>query len=689
MKIKVCALFLCAVLILGPVMPAYAQEGSGQAGQADQTQAEIKPDTWAAVDGLGRTVNGYGDVGDKRDGKYVGIFYWTWHYEFAKSTKAMNVTEIINEHPEARNDVDNEAWGKGTLGKYFFWDKPIFNYYINTDEYVIREHAELLADAGVDVIFFDCTNGTYLWEDAYRTVYKVFEQARAEGVNTPKISFIMNFGGGKETATQVREVYNDIFKDGKYQDLWFMWEGKPLILAYPDCISEYDLQGPEILDCFTFRYCHPSYYTDDTKIEDRTWGWCSVYPQTKYGIREDGSVEQMTVNVAQNASDNGGPLAMNDYRGGVYGRGYAKGDYSYSYEYQGNQVTINKDTENAYLYGLNFQQQWDYALSVDPDFIFITGWNEWVAIRQKEWGGSPNGFADQYNAEFSRDVEPSDGILKDYFYYQMVSNIRKFKGVTAPDTADKNSGAYKTIDINSTDDQWADVNLSYAHYTNNTWERNSASWRGIKKYQYSTMRNDLELFKVAYDNENVYFLAQTAGDITDPSGPSWMHLYIDTDPTGSSPNWEGFEYIVNRVSPSGGECSVERSDGGWNFIEAGKGKISVSGNRLQLSIPRETLGLTDKDGKIPAFNFKWTDNTIEPDTTEDTGNILDFYKYGDAAPGGRFMFSFNTEYVAPPDSGSGLLGLPWYIWTCIGVAAAAVTAAVVTVAVRRGKKSVA
>ena len=680
---KMFALFLSAMLLLCFAIPAYAADGS----------AEVKPNTWAAVDGLGRTVNGYKDAGDVREGKFVGIFYWTWHYDFAKNTQAMNVTDIINANPEARNDYTHAAWGRGTGGKYFFWDKPVFNYYINTDEYVIREHAELLADAGIDVIIFDCTNGTFLWEPAYETVFKVFAEAREQGVNTPQIAFMMNFGGGNETKVQVRSVYNSIYKEGRYEDLWFRWEGKPLVLAHPNCTTVNDPQGEEILDFFTFRYCHPSYYTADNSIEDQMWGWASVYPQTKYGMREDGTVEQMTVNVAQNASDNGErkPVAMNDYRGGVYGRGYAKGDYSYSYTFQNNTVTINKDTENAYLYGLNFQQQWDYAFEVDPDFIFITGWNEWVAIRQAEWQGTKNAFADQFNAEFSRDVEPSDGILKDYFYYQMVSNIRKFKGIEAPDVADEDSGTYKTIDIQSSDDQWADVILSYAHYTNNTWERNSASWRGIKKYQYDTMRNDLKLFKVAYDSENVYFMAETVDDITDPSDPSWMHLYIDTDPTGVSPNWEGFEYIVNRVSPSGTECTVERSDGGWNFTEAGKGQFSVQGNRLQIAIPRSVLGLEDQNGKIPAFNFKWTDNTIEPDTTDDTGDILDFYKYGDAAPGGRFMFTFNTEFAAPAasaDAGQNG-GITWYVWLCVGVAVLLIAAAVIVVVVYGRKKKVA
>ena len=173
---KLSALFLCAGLLLsGLALPAAAEAAA----------SAVKPDTWAAVDGLGRTVSQYQDVGDIREGKYVGMFYWTWHYDFAKSTSALNITEIISQYPEARNDYTHEAWGRNTGGKYFFWDKPMFDYYINTDEYVVRKHAEMLADAGVDVIFFDCTNGTYLWQPAYETVFEVLHR-RASRASIPR-----------------------------------------------------------------------------------------------------------------------------------------------------------------------------------------------------------------------------------------------------------------------------------------------------------------------------------------------------------------------------------------------------------------------------------------------------------------------------------------------------------------------
>ena len=57
--------------------------------------ADIRPDTWAAVDGLGRTLPLKGEVREKNDRKFVGMFYWIWHTNFARSLAAKNATEIL------------------------------------------------------------------------------------------------------------------------------------------------------------------------------------------------------------------------------------------------------------------------------------------------------------------------------------------------------------------------------------------------------------------------------------------------------------------------------------------------------------------------------------------------------------------------------------------------------------------
>ncbi len=614
--------------------------------QTTDVSNKIRPGTWAAVDGLGRTVSSAAQVGTVKQDKTVGVFYWIWHNYWGNDYPARNITQIMSKNPETRNDFEHSAWEGTADWTPYFWDQPLLGYYRTTDKYVLRKHAEMLADADVDVIIFDCSNGTRTFGEGYQAVFKVFQEAKEAGVDVPQIAFLLNFFNQEEGKTQITQLYKQIYNKDKYKDLWFLWEGKPLIMAQQEMLNTNVAEEKAIHDFFTFRYNVPTYFDKDYSYDKKAWGWCSVYPQTKFGVRKDGSVEQLCVSAAQNARQ-GQLVAMNDYRGGVQGRGYAKGDYSYQYTYQNNTITVNKNTKDAYIYGLNFQQQWDYALEVNPDFIFVTGWNEYVVSRLSEWMNTPNGFSDNFDAEYSRDIEPSAGVLKDHFYYQLVENIRRYKGADVQEAASVANNAYKTIDITDSQDSWADVTLVYNHYTGSTIERNCVGYKGTV-YKSNTMRNDIVQSKVAYDENNIYFMVETKDNLSAFTDPAWMRLLIDTDPTGVTANWEGFEYILNRVSPSGNQAILEKSTGGWNFEQVGTVSFAVKGKRLQVAIPKTLLGFTGTDAV--QFNFKWADNTRKDGATQDSGDILDFYQYGDVAPGGRFMFTFTSTEVELPEA---------------------------------------
>ncbi|MBQ8575787.1 MAG: hypothetical protein IJ447_07070 [Clostridia bacterium] len=590
----------------------------------ENTHGDVRPDTWVAVDGLGRTLPAYEEVGDRDDEKFVGLFYWTWHYNFASGYEADNVTEILEKNPEAVRDFSHPVWENTPSGKPYHWNEPLFGYYQNLDEYVVRKHAEMIADAGVDVIIFDCTNGTYTWEPAYEVLFKVFDEAINDGVNVPQIAFLLPFSASQDANTSLRQLYEDIYSQGRYKHLWFMWDGKPLIMAREGSLDESDPYEKEIIDFFTFRENSATYFDKDNSITKNIWGWCSSYPQTKFSTSLFGGTEQMCVSVAQNAAD-GQLVAMNS-GGNVQGRSFTHGDYSYSYKKGDEIVTVNSSTENAMLYGLNFQQQWDYAIECDPDFIFVTGWNEWIAGRHDTWQGTENAFPDQFCDEYSRDIEPSAGVLKDHYYYQLCANIRRFKGVSEPM---KTSGG-QTINIYGADSQWNWVENEYFHYTGSTRDRDADGWVGLH-YENHTMRNDFKNVKVTYDNKNVYFRIETAEDITPYTDSAWMRILLDTDMSGKSANWEGFEYIINRDSADSSTLTVEKSTGGWSFEQTGTALYRINGNVMYLSVPRAALGLSS--GTEIHFNFKLSDN-MQAD-----GDIMDFYQNGDVAPGGRFMFA--------------------------------------------------
>ena len=105
---------------------------------------------------------------------------------------------------------------------------------------------------------------------------------------------------------------------------------------------------------------------------------------------------------------------------------------------------------------------------------------------------------------------------------------------------------------------------------------------------------------------------------------------MDTDPSGVSPNWEGFEVVIGREGTTANTMRVERSVGGWDFTQTGTASFAVKGNRMELAVPAAALGL---QGAV-RFSFKLSDNM------QQDGDILDFYKSGDVAPGGRFTFVY-------------------------------------------------
>ena len=513
----------------------------------------------------------------------------------------------------------------------YFWNESIFGYYRTTDRWVIRRQAELLAAAGVDVIFFDNTNGNFTWRSSYKVIFDVFEQARKDGVMTPAISFLLPFGATSGSLEQLRSIYSDIYRTGSYQDLWFYWDGKPLLMAHPDNLTKSALDK-EIADFFTFKPGQPAYNGADSSVGQ--WGWLSIYKQDiYYATNKDKKhkiVEQMTVGVSQNSSTDELCTAMNGEN--IFGRSFTKAD-----------GFAHLSEENSSFYGYNFAEQWEYALSVDPKFIFVTGWNEWTAGRQELWGGVENAFADEFNDEYSRDIEPTKGKLKDYYYYQMVSYIRKYKGTRAIPTP---SGKVK-IDISASAEQWASVAPYYVAYAGNTFNRDSSGY-GSTKYTDASGRNDIYGAQLARDDDFLYIMVECSGDITPYTDDKWMLVYLDTS-DGGLDGWESFDYVINKTAATADTLTLEKFTGdGYNSEKVGTCQYSVSGKYLQIKVSRSLLGLTSDNFTV---NFKVTDNV------QTEGDIMDFYTSGDVAPLGRFKFSYvsttaNAGTSVPGDTDS-------------------------------------
>ena len=596
---------------------------------------EVMPDTWVFTDGLGRTSLTNAEVGDPREDKTVAIFFWTWHLG---RPKVLNINEISEQYPEAIRDPNHEVWQIGNFQGS--WNESIYGYYESTDPWVIRRQGELLANAGIDTIFTDNTNGTSTHKSGYTALFETWSDAMDDGVLTPKVSFMMPFAGGANTDTQVRELYMDFYRLGEYHKLWFYWEGKPMLMARSEAISASDNAGKEIKKFFTWRGGQSAYKVTKTKAKE--WGWLSVYPQATYSTsakdKTNGIIEQITVGIAQNHNYALGQISAMSGNN-VMGRSYTH-DYQNRYDVEG---------KEASKWGYNFAEQWSYALEIDPKVVFITGWNEWAMARIDGWPSGydsavPNAFCDQYNDEFSRDIEPTKGDLKDHYYYQMVNFIRQYKGARPIPTPSK----IATIDITKDNAQWSSVEPYYAAYIGNTGDREGDGWGELTYHEYSG-RNDIIGARVARDYDYVYFYVECNEDITPYTDPLWMVLYLDTDQ--GNQGWETFDYVINKTSPTATKAYLERFTGnGYDTEAVCEVDYTVSGSYMQIKVPASALALKGYDYTI---NFAWTDNVHdEADQgawgesgyvyTTFSGDIMDFYISGDVAPSGRFKYSYVT-----------------------------------------------
>ena len=589
---------------------------------------EVMPDTWVFTDGLGRVSLTNAEVGDPREDKTVSMFFWTWHN--GRPT-AMNINDVAEKYPEAVRDFNHSVWTPANFQGS--WNESIYGYYESTDQWVLRRQAELLANAGVDAVLADNTNGNLTHKSGYTALFESWDNAMEDGVLTPKVSFMLPFGGGEGTDFQVRDMYTDFYRESKYQKLWFYWEGKPVLMARKNAITTTDDIGKEIADFFTWRGGYSKYINENPANGE--WGWLSTYPQAVYyATAEDQQnkiAEQITVGVAQNHNYKLGQLAAMS-GDNIMGRSYTH-DNQTRYFDEGTEIS---------KWGYNFAEQFNYALEIDPKIIFITGWNEWAMARMENWCGTPNAFCDQFNDEFSRDLEPTKGDLKDHYYYQLVNFVRQYKGARPIPTPSLQT----TIDIAADNTQWNAVEPYYAAYIGNTDDREGKGWGDLTYHEYSG-RNDIIGARVARDAENVYFYVECNEDITPYTDPLWMVLYIDSDQTNQG--WETFDYVLNNTSPTADKATLEKFTGyDYETETVGEVEYTVSGKYMQVKVPKSMLNLEGYDFTI---NFTWTDNVhdetdagergdVEYMYTRFSGDIMDFYISGDVAPGGRFKFSY-------------------------------------------------
>ena len=711
---------------------------TGTAAEPVDASWDVFSDTWVATDDLGRSVPTVTEAGLPRANKTVGIFYFLWLGRHGEQGP-FDISKILATDPTAMEDPASKLWGPMYAPHH--WGESLFGYYVSDDDSVLRKHAQMLSDTGIDMVVFDVTN-QLIYPKSWEALCRVWDESRRAGNRVPQIAFLCPFW---EPRKVVQELWDQLYSTSRYEELWFRWEGKPLILADPSRIPRgatyerhdipTELKGGATLgqsftatepfvsvggsfptwatigsaltltlyrdgpagervaslrcenladnawrmlefkeplkpgkyyleisasegkvgwwstdkelvadgqafangvagagdrslrivpaddknqamrEFFTFRKPQPSYFVGPTGPEE--WGWLEVYPQHAF-YKTPGMAEQATVGVGQNALDGKLSVLSNPKS---HGRSFHDGKEP---------APSECDTS-----GRNLSEQWKRAMEIDPPFVFVTGWNEWIAGRFDRnapfYGSGPVTFVDQFNQEFSRDCEPMKGGHGDNYYYQLASHVRRYKGVRPIPPV-----VPRPISIDGRFDDWRDVQPGYRDTIDDPVRRDYRGWGPNMHYVNRTGRNDLVESKISFDEQNVYFYARTRNALTSSDDPNWMLLLVDPD-CDTKTGWLGYDFVINHKAIQDWKAFLESNvDGKYAWGSPQPIAVQVGEKELELAVPRKALGIGDAP---TMFDFKWADNI------EQTGEWSDFTLNGDAAPNDRF--NYRAQLASP------------------------------------------
>ena len=320
------------------------------------------------------------DITDKTG--LVSICYSVWFDAIlGKSGSGVdnwhNVTEIL---------AGKQEWGG--VPSFHYWAKPAVGYYSSSNKDVIRTHMTQLYTAGVDFIIIDLTNagdgyiGASAWTEYIQkpmdAICDTIMEMRAEGLGTPYVVFWVGDGEGP----LYQELYNKYHNVEKWKDCFVYWGGKPFMLTTHKTPEEFPLK-----DLFTVR----SMWGLGVDYSGGQWCFLSVNNHNKFTKAADGTVEQVSVAVASQET-----------------------------------YMSRLDTAHSREGGMFWYAQWLTAFKFQPKIVTLTWWNEWTAQRYEINGEYV--FTDNYNQEYSRDIEPMEGGHGDQYYRWMIQYISAYKG---------------------------------------------------------------------------------------------------------------------------------------------------------------------------------------------------------------------------------------------------------------------
>jgi hypothetical protein len=297
---------------------------------------------------------------------------------------------------------------------------PLMGFYDCTNPDVLRQHVLWLMDMGIDCMVIDWSNhiwGAEHWKDRSKgavgilhmteLLLEVLADMRDEGLPIPRVALMPGLSNGPPaTMTALNEqfewVYRNYLRNDRFNGLWQLWDGKPLIIVLDTgamatkearTVSAFRVpffkqtltgngateesldafrqeQGPVDDTHFTVRWMSSqNQVTGHDKFGYWSWMDGSLKPVVTY---RDGEAEAITVATAFFAEY--GWKAPE-----AYGR------------------------KNGWTYLQSFQE----ALEKRPSFIMFHQFQEYTGQAEGHgYGPDNNIYVDSYSVELSDDIEP-------------------------------------------------------------------------------------------------------------------------------------------------------------------------------------------------------------------------------------------------------------------------------------------
>ena len=624
---RLLSILLSGCLLLATAAAAGCGRGTGNEGEVtpppDPPPVEKKEDArnlsaqeyalynLAGTDALGRRVSiADGTKADKT--RYVGLFYSVWlgqHQYMQKGIYDITKLESTPEGLEELYDVDSKV---SPVDEFHFWGEPLYGYYSMSDPWVVTRHVELLTMAGIDYLCLDATNSV-LYPSSTDLLFSTLKNFQDQGFAVPHVVFYTNSYSGSTT----KKIYDRYYRNERYlgQSLWFMPRGeKPLLIGITennDKASDQTKYDPSFNDFIS------SEMQEFFDVKESEW------PNGNYN---ENSIPWMSWEYPQNVHNGSVAVPVAQHSHSVI---YASSKHPECHRGYDNGT---QEVDSDWTAGRSFQTMWDGVFrmekNVNIDNVLVTSFNEWMAIKNNANGLGQVTFVDVFDQEYSRDIEMMKGGYNDNYYLQLVQNVRRFK------MTEGQSYKRKNLAIDIQDDAslalWDIAPAKYRDFMGDALPRDFENAAGTARYTDTSHRNDIVEIRVANDASNLYFYIETAEEITAYNGTdrNWMNLLIRTGKQEAS--FAGYDFIVNRA-PKDGTTSIERSRGGYDWVDAGVARYTYRGNLMQIAVPLSALGLIAEDC---AIEFKVADHVTHDD------DIMDYYVSGDSAPLGRLSYSY-------------------------------------------------